>query len=48
MSAKIENQRSVFWYPGCNDRWWVPADWITYRFESFLALIQGFLSQSRS
>lgn len=48
MSAIIENKQGLFWYPGSSDYWWVPADWITYKFECFLTMIQGFIGLSHS
>ncbi len=41
MAVTTETRRGVFWYPGCSDRWWVPADWMTYKFEVFLTLVTG-------
>ncbi len=43
MTVETKSQRGLFWYPGCSDHWWVPADWMIYKFDCFLSLAQGFI-----
>lgn len=40
--------KDFFWYKGCSDNWWVPADWMSYKFECFLSYLQGLMALFRT
>ena len=42
-----KNKLGFFWYPGCSDNWWVPTDWLIYKFDCLLIYAQGLIELFR-